>query len=283
MASKSMPSKLWNSPRKSLTTEMKHAKTIRLKLLHPPIPIAITVPAVSFIVLIVVFVNNYSKSMLSYIIYVMSAYSLVVVITTHPKLFKRIKSTIDNSATMKKIAATPLCGRYLNDLSFRGSINIYQGLSINFLYASLHMINGLLSRSAWFISPSLYYLILGLLRVYLAYNYHKCNLDQAALCYLRTAQLLFLLNIPMGGIIILMISKNSGFTYSGFTIYLSALYSFYITIISVVNIVKFKKHGNPILYASQFLNFISALMSILALQPAMIARFSEEGDEYRNS
>lgn len=276
-----MPSKLWNSPRKSLTTEMKHAKTIRLKLLHPPIPIAITVPAVSFIVLIVVFVNNYSKSMLSYIIYVMSAYSLVVVITTYPKLFKRIKSTIDNSATMKKIAATPLCGRYLNDLSFRGSINIYQGLSINFLYASLHMINGLLSRSAWFISPSLYYLILGLLRVYLAYNYHKCNLDQAALCYLRTAQLLFLLNIPMGGIIILMISKNSGFTYSGFTIYLSALYSFYITIISVVNIVKFKKHGNPILYASQFLNFISALMSILALQPAMIARFSEEGDEYR--
>ena len=172
MASKSMPSKLWNSPRKSLTTEMKHAKTIRLKLLHPPIPIAITVPAVSFIVLIVVFVNNYSKSMLSYIIYVMSAYSLVVVITTYPKLFKLIKSTIDNSATMKKIAATPLCGRYLNDLSFRGSINIYQGLSINFLYASLHMINGLLSRSAWFISLSLYYLILGLLRVYLAYNYH---------------------------------------------------------------------------------------------------------------
>lgn len=276
-----MLSKLWNSPRKSPTTDMKHAKTILLKLLHPPIPIAITVPAVSFIILIIVFVNNYSKSMLSYIIYVMSAYSLVVVITTYPKLFKRIKSTIDNSATMKKIAATPLGGRYLNDLSFRGSINIYQVLSINFLYASLHMINGLLSRSAWFISLSLYYLILGLLRVYLAYNYHKCNLDQAALCYLRTAQLLFLLNIPMGGIIILMISKNSGFTYSEFTIYLSALYSFYITIISVVNIVKFKKHGNPILYASQFLNFISALMSILALQTAMIARFSEEGDEYR--
>lgn len=69
----------------------------------------------------------------------MSAYSLVVVITTYPKLFKRIKSTIDNSATMKKIAATPLGGRYLNDLSFRGSINIYQGLSINFFYM-LHCI-----------------------------------------------------------------------------------------------------------------------------------------------
>ena len=75
-----MLSKLWNSPRKSPTTDMKRAKTILLKLLHPPIPIAITVPAVSFIVLIIVCVNDCSKSMLSYIIYVMSAYSLVVVV-----------------------------------------------------------------------------------------------------------------------------------------------------------------------------------------------------------
>lgn len=103
-----MPSKLWNSPRKSLTTEMKHAKTIRLKLLHPPIPIAITVPAVSFIVLIVVFVNNYSKSMLSYIIYVMSAYSLVVVVAACPKLFKNIKSAIYDSVPVEKSCQQPL-------------------------------------------------------------------------------------------------------------------------------------------------------------------------------
>lgn len=183
MASKSMPSKLWNSPRKSLTTEMKHAKTIRLKLLHPPIPIAITVPAVSFIVLIVVFVNNYSKSMLSYIIYVMSAYSLVVVVAACPKLFKNIKSAIYDSVPVKKIMSTTIGKRYITDIPFRGGINIYQGLSINLIYATVHVINGIISRSAWFISLVLYYLILGLLRVYLAYNYRGGTIAKGALYY----------------------------------------------------------------------------------------------------
>ena len=85
----------------------------------------------------------------------------------------------------------------------------------------------------------------------------------------------------MGGMIILMVRTNSGFTYPNYFIYLSALYTFYIAIISIINIIKFSKIGNSILYASKFLNFISALMSVLALQTAMIARFSEEGDDYR--
>ncbi len=75
----------------------------------------------------------------------------------------------------------------------------------------------------------------------------------------------------MGGMIILMVRTNSGFTYPNYFIYLSALYTFYIAIILIINIIKFSKIGNSILYASKFLNFISALMSVLALQTAMIA------------
>lgn len=93
--------------------------------------------------------------------------------------------------------------------------------------------------------------------------------------------MLFILNIPMGGMIILMVRTNSGFTYPGYLIYLSALYTFYIMTLSIVNLVKFRKMDSPILSAAKVLNFVSAMMSVLGLQTAMIARFSSEGEEFR--
>ena len=52
-------------------------------------------------------------------------------------------------------------------------------------------------------------------------------------------------------------------------------------VISVLNLVKFRKLGSPILSAAKVLNFIAAMMSILGLQTAMISRFSENGEAYR--
>lgn len=91
----------------------------------------------------------------------------------------------------------------------------------------------------------------------------------------------FLLNIPMGGMIVLMVRTNSGFSYPGYIIYLSAIYTFYAMIISVINLVKFRRLGSPILSVAKVLNFVSAMMSVLGLQTAMISRFSENGENYR--
>lgn len=82
---------------------------------------------------------------------------------------------------VEKIVSTTIGKRYVTDIPFRGGINIYQGLSINLIYATVHVINGIISRSAWFISLVLYYLILGLLRVYLAYKLSQGNHRQGCL------------------------------------------------------------------------------------------------------
>lgn len=78
-----------------------------------------------------------------------------------------------------------------------------------------------------------------------------------------------------------MVRTNSGFSYPGYIIYLSALYTFYTMVTSIQNLVKFRKLGSPILSAAKVLNFIAAMMSILGLQTAMISRFSENGESYR--
>lgn len=127
-------------------------------------------------------------------------------------------------------------------------------------------------------------MVLGGLRAYLISSYRRREaggLPFEYRCYRRTAWLLFLLNIPMGGMIVLMVRTNSGFFYPGYIIYLSALYTFYTMAVSIVNLVKFRKLGSPILSAAKVLNFVSAMMSILGLQTAMISRFSVNGENYR--
>lgn len=125
---------------------------------------------------------------------------------------------------------------------------------------------------------AVYYLVLGCLRAYLIVCYRRRDPELEHRCYHTTAWLLFLLNVPMGGMIVLMVRTNSGFSYPGYIIYLSALYTM---VTSIQNLVKFRKLGSPILSAAKVLNFIAAMMSILGLQTAMISRFSENGESYR--
>lgn len=182
---------------------------------------------------------------------------------------------------MRKAAASKIVGRYLTDLAFRGTVSVYQGMIINFCYVVFRIIAGVRYASVWFLSMAAYYLVLGGLRTYLIVAYRRRSPALEFQCYRRTAWLLFLLNVPMGGMIVLMVRTNSGFFYPGYIIYLSALYTFYTTTTSLTNLIKYRKLGSPILSAAKVLNLVSAMMSILGLQTAMISRFSEHGEDYR--
>lgn len=121
---------------------------------------------------------------------------------------------------MQKIRASYFGRQYFDDLAFRGSVNIYQGMIINFLYVIFRIAAGIRYASVWFISMAVYYFILGGLRAYLISSYRsKKEQKEKYRCYRKTALLLFLLNIPMGGMIVLMVRTNSGFTYPGYIIY----------------------------------------------------------------
>ena len=85
----------------------------------------------------------------------------------------------------------------------------------------------------------------------------------------------------MGGMIVLMVLTDSGYSYPGYVIYLSAMYTFYTIILAIVNLVIFRKLGSPILSAAKVLNFVAALMSLPGLQTAMISQFSTEGENFR--
>ena len=182
---------------------------------------------------------------------------------------------------MHRLTGTVFGGKYIGDLSFRGSVSIYQGMMVNFFYVVFRILAGIRYASVWFLTIAIYYLLLGIMRLSLILSYRNRNMKSELRCYRRTAWLLFLLNIPMGGMIVLMVLTDSGYSYPGYVIYLSALYTFYTMILAIVNLVKYRKLGSPILSAAKILNLIAALMSLLGLQTAMISQFSPGAESFR--
>lgn len=277
---------------KSLNLQKKSVKTIKKviqKLLFPPVWAVIAISVIGYILLISAFSFNVFPDIFIYVIYLLSAYSLTIDILAFPKFIKTFKNLCkyisEHSRIIKCIKSTKFGSRFFNDMIFRGNISIYQGMTVNFLYTVFRIISGIKYSSVWFISLAVYYFILGILRAYLIFCYRRKSGNKGVVyeykCCKTLGRMLILLNIPMVGIVILMIVQNSGYIYSGITIYLSALYTFYIMILSIINIVKFKSIGSPILLAAKMLNFISAAMSLLGLQTAMIAQFGDGDDAFR--
>lgn len=253
------------------------------KLLFPPKWVLTVIPPLSFAVLALIFVTGSKKNMPTYIIYFMSAYSLTICISAVPALIRTLHKAFQNSKTAQKLTHTEFAERYLSDLAFRGGISIYQGIVIDCFYAIFRMIAGICYASVWFITMAVYHLVLGIMRTYLVVCYRRRTPIREYRCCHTTAWLLFLLNVPMGGMIVLTVLTNSGFSYPGYVIYLSALYTFYTMVTAVINLVKFKRLGSPILSVARALNFIAAMMSIFGLQTAMISHFSESGESYRKT
>lgn len=253
------------------------------KLLHPAGWILLLVPPVVFAALVYIFYTGKTDSMPAYLIYFMSAYCLTIWVIPVPGLIRKAKARLGENKAVQRLVGSEFGRKYRSDLAFRGSISIYQGMTVNFCYMLFRVVVGIRFASVWFISMAVYYLVLGGLRLFLIINYRHRNREKELICYRRTAWLLFLLNIPMGGMILLMVLTDSGFSYPGYVIYLSAMYTFYTMIISVINLVKFRRLGSPILSAAKVLNFVSAMMSILGLQTAMIAQFSTEGEDFRRT
>ena len=99
------------------------------------------------------------------------------------------------------------------------------------LYGVFRGVTGIWYGSVWFLSMAVYYLALGLLRAYLGFCCRRTGAASstayAYACCRKAAWMLLLLDIPMGGMILLMVRTDSGFVYPGYVIYLSAMYTFW--------------------------------------------------------
>lgn len=251
---------------------MEKWKKIGLQLLFPHWLLVILLVFISTVALIHIFLNDLTMSIIGYISYVVSFYALVIVVARIPCIIKYFKSGL---------YANKYSNRYLTDAELRNKISMYRGFAINAVYSILKLSASIYYKSIWLGGIAIYYIVVSVMRLWLLYRaqfgrklddskeQRRKDIKSYRLCGYMT----FLLNIAVSGLVVQLIWRNETYSYPGFMIYAMAAYVFYRVIVAVIDMAKYRKMNAPVLSAAKMLSFACALMSLLALQTAMLTEF----------
>jgi len=250
-------------------------KRIGKKLLFPPIWLLVLLTLASAVLLTLVFVRGWETRIIAYIVYVLSFYTLSVVtlfcVMVLPKQYGKIKETV---------LANPLGHRYMTDRAFRAKVSLSLSLLINLLYVAINLWSWHFSRSWWFVVLAVYYVIMAVMRFLLVRYIRRNEIGLSLLQEWKRSRLcacvLLLVNLSLSGAVLMILYQNRGYDYPGILIYVMALYTFYSTTHAIVDIVRYRSLGSPIMSTAKIVSLSAALVSMLNLETAMFAQFGGE-------
>ena len=160
------------------------------------------------------------------------------------------------------------------------------GLEVGFFskpsYAAFNAFLGISERSIWFGALATYYILLAVMRgALLMYHRKKRNLESGPLIrarnYRNTGILLLILNAALSSAIAQMIFDDRHYSYKDWLIFAFAAYAFYKITMAIINALKARRQDDLTIVAIRELNLVDGMVSILALQTALLHTFTEPG------
>ena len=252
---------------------MKDWKQIGKRLLFPGRAVLLAGVPLAAALLAYAFAVEGGEGIVSYVAFAFSSYMTVAVCACMPRLVR------EAIALAHRI---PWLHRYMTDDHVRMHVSLYLSLGLNMLYAVMKLIMGAYYRSAWFGTLGVYYALLTAMRFMLLGHVRRNVPSRALASELKHFRLCGAVLIPMTialtGVVILVIDRNEGFQYAGYLIYVAAMYAFYKVISAVVNLVKYRRYQSPVMSATKGVSLAAALVSVFALETAMLSQFGQERD-----
>lgn len=263
--------------------------TIKKITVLPPIPtLIISILSYSLVSYVLLFgnVNDWAR----YFSYGVSTYALIITLTLAFRLIveakglmEQAKDKISQHFLVQQLLNVPFINKYVKDYKFRSNIALQIGFVTNVLFVITKIVFGVYYDSAWFTTIAVYYAILATMRFFLIHYVWKSEANEDVETngwrnYRLCGIVLLSINLALSAIIILAISENNSFQYPGILIYIIAGYDLYAVVISVIDLIKYRQYGDPIVSATKVINFTVTLISILSLETAMIAEFGSEDD-----
>ena len=250
-------------------------KKIGKKLLFPPVWLMVLLTIASAVLLTIIFVKGMEQSIPAYVVYVLAFYTLSTVSVfcalVLPKQYKEIK---------QKIYDNPLGNRFMTDRAFRTKISLYLSLGISLLYVGINIWSWHFIHSWWFVVLAVYYVIMAVMRFLLVRYVRKNTIGLSVLQEWKRSRLcayiLLLVNLSLSGAVLMILYQQRGYDYPGIMIYVMALYTFYAVIHAIVDIVKYRKLGSPVMSTAKIVSLSGALVSMLNLETAMFAQFGAD-------
>lgn len=222
------------------------------------------------VVLLVYSLSGNAWTIVQYPSYALATYTLFIVVLRLIQLGVRLKRLMYRNAFTYSL---------ISDKEKRFVWGLGISFMTNLLFGLLKMGLGYYYESNWFKALGAYYIVLGMMRVLLFISgRNKENIKKKNVWKIHGAcgWMMLIIHLIMTGMVILMLRFNRYFDYPGVLVYVFALYAFYAIGISTWDVIRYWKDYNPILSASKKIQFSCALMSILALQSALLTQFNQD-------
>ncbi|MBQ2864663.1 MAG: hypothetical protein IJE91_04280 [Clostridia bacterium] len=216
---------------------------------------------------------GFSTEFWIYPLYIISASALTYLVYLVVYYAPKIKQNIVNS--LKKHNFT---NELLESYGFRSVIFAMFSFIINIAYAIFQGTIAILAGSIWYGALAVYYIVIscirgGIVGVSRKRKHEEYPLDKQIKSYRNCGIYLILLNGALIPAIFQMVQQNQSFEYAGLMIYAMAAYAFYKLGMSIYNLIKAKQHNDYTIQSIKNISFADALVSILALQTALLQTF----------
>ena len=245
-------------------------KKIGKALLFPHMVIMIVLVPVATALLVYSMAVLGTQALLSYVSYVLAAYTLAVWCFKIPYLIRFFRTFKNENKYARK---------WRDDTRLRVNASLYGSLAWNALYGIFQLCLGFYHRTFWFYSLGAYYICLGAMRFYLVRHTRKYlpgEKMQSELEKYRACGIVFLLmNLALTLIVFFMVYWNRSFVHHMITAIAMAAYTFAAFTVAIVNVIKYKKYNSPVFSASKAISLAAALVSMLTLESTMLSSFDD--------
>ena len=245
-------------------------KKIGKSLLFPHIAIMIILIPIATVSLVGSMVFIGTKSIISYISYVLAAYTLTVWCFKIPTLINFFK-TFKNENKYAK--------RWQDDTRLRVNVSLYGSLVWNILYGIFQLWLGFYHHTFWFYSFGAYYICLAIMRFFLVRHTRKYapgeKMQTELMKYRACGWVFLIMNLALALIIFFMVYWNRTFVHHMITAIAMAAYTFTAFTVAIVNVLKYRKYNSPVFSASTAISLAAALVSMLTLESTMLTTFSD--------
>lgn len=166
--------------------------------------------------------------------------------------------------------------------SLRSAAALFGTFIWNTVYAVFKLVTGVIYHSLWFSGLGVYYLVLAVMRFVLVRGVQHSVTGGGILAQYRRCRLcgymMLILNAAFVGLIAQMVFSGRSYDYPGVLIYAMAAYTFYAVIASISDLTRNRRAYSPIIASSKVIRAVTVLVSMLALETAMLSRFGDPAD-----
>lgn len=246
-------------------------KKLGKSLLYPPVWLIVLLTVASSVLLTWIFAKGLEEAFYAYGVYILAFYTLTAVCAFAAKV---LPGMLRKHRENRKIYHT------LAERTSQVKTSLLRSLCFHLVYVLINLWSWYTVRSWWFVVLAVYYGIMVCMRLLLLGYVRKYSLGgdlvrewkRARIC----AYILLLVNLSLSGAVLMILYQSKGHDYPGIMIYVMALYTFYSTIHAIVDIVRYRRLGSPILSTAKIVSLCAALVSMLNLETAMFAQFGQE-------